>query len=286
MAIHTEWDGRGCDLFVALHALKSHAALQAFAQAFPHRPKILVLTGTDLYRDLARDERARESLLLADRIVALQQAAPEDIPPAFHARTRIIYQSAVVRGEWQPPRHVFRCCVLGHLREEKDPFAIAAALALLPPVMAIDAVHAGRALSDDMARQARDIAARDARYRWVGELPHWGALRLLRRSHALVISSRMEGGAHVASEAIAAGVPVLASDIAGNRGMLGKDYPAYFAVGDAAALARLIERAAGDGAFLAQLAAAIRARRPLIAPAREHRAWRDLLDELGIARKA
>ena len=117
----------------------------------------------------------------------------------------------------------------------------------------------------------------DARYRWLGELPHGAAMRWLARSHAMVISSRMEGGAHVVSEAIAAGVPVLASRIPGNIGLLGKSYPGYYAVGNDRALARLIARARRDPAFLALLEKAVKARRPLTRPEAERSALRALL---------
>ena len=57
----------------------------------------------------------------------------------------------------------------------------------------------------------------------------------------MVLSSLSEGGANVISEAVAAGVPVLASRIDGSVGLL-DDYPGYFPVRDTAALARLLER--------------------------------------------
>ncbi len=55
--------------------------------------------------------------------------------------------------------------------------------------------------------------------------------RLLSRVHLLVQSSVMEGGANAVAEALAAGVPVIASRIAGNVGMLGENYPGYCPVG-------------------------------------------------------
>jgi glycosyltransferase involved in cell wall biosynthesis len=143
-------------------------------------------------------------------------------------------------------------------------------------------VQAGGVLAADMADQARAMEAREPRYRWVGELPHWRALRLMAGSHAMVISSRLEGGAHVVSEAIAQGVPVIASAIPGNRGMLGADYPGYYPVEDAGALAALMRRAAGDARYLAALRDHVIRRRPLIEPERELECWRALLAELGI----
>jgi len=87
----------------------------------------------------------------------------------------------------------------------------------------------------------------------------------------------MEGGAHVVSEAIAAGVPVLASRIPGNIGLLGKGYPGYYAVGNDRALAKLIARAQRDPAFLTSLEKAVKARRPLTRPEAERSALRALL---------
>jgi glycosyltransferase involved in cell wall biosynthesis len=62
--------------------------------------------------------------------------------------------------------------------------------------------------------------AANPRYRWLGELPRWQALRVLARSHVLVLSSLTEGGANVISEALALGVPIVASRIAGSMGLL------------------------------------------------------------------
>ena len=76
------------------------------------------------------------------------------------------------------------------------------------------------------------------RYRWLGALSQAAARRAIARARALVHMSRMEGGANVVIEAVRSGVPVLASRIDGNVGLLGADYDGYFPVGDAAALAR------------------------------------------------
>ena len=65
------------------------------------------------------------------------------------------------------------------------------------------------------------------------------------------------------------GVPVLASRIDGNVGLLGADYDGYFPVGDAAALAALARRFCADAAFAARLRAQCAAREPLFRPAAE-----------------
>ena len=76
-------------------------------------------------------------------------------------------------------------------------------------------------------------------------------------------------------------MPVLASDIDGNIGMLGADYDGYFPLGDAAALARLIERAATDAGFSARLRRQCAARAPLFEPAPSERRCALLADLIG-----
>jgi glycosyltransferase involved in cell wall biosynthesis len=94
-----------------------------------------------------------------------------------------------------------------------------------------------------MANRARKEMNTNKRYRWLGEQTRSRALRILNRSYLSVLSSRMEGGANVLSEAIAASVPILALRIDGNVGILGADYPGYFDVGNTTQLARLLSRA-------------------------------------------
>src|SRR5262249_1291584 len=135
-------------------------------------------------------------------------------------------------------------------------------------------------MSAAMARRARALMQRDARYRWMGEISNRQARRLLARSRALVLSSRMEGGANVISEAIADGIPVLASHIPGTVGLLGTRYPGYYPVGDARALAELMRRCETERAFLERLQRWMTALAPLVDPSRETGAWRKLLREL------
>ena len=122
--------------------------------------------------------------------------------------------------------------------------------------------------------------AANPRYLWRDDVPRAAVQNLLRRSHAMVLSSLSEGGANVVSEAIVAGVPILASRMDGNVGLLGGDYPAYFPVGDTQALARLMRRIEIDRRFVVTLRRAIARRAPLFRPEREVAAWRELLASL------
>jgi glycosyltransferase involved in cell wall biosynthesis len=172
---------------------------------------------------------------------------------------------------------------VGNLRAEKDPFRCAVAARLLPSASRIRITHAGKAHSEEFAEQARAHMLAQPRYHWLGEVPRWRVRRLLSRTRLLVQSSIMEGGANAVAEALAAGVPVIASRIPGNVGMLGEDYPGYYPVGDEKALALLLERAESDSAFYESLKAWSTARRPLTLPEHERNALGDLLKEVGHA---
>jgi putative glycosyltransferase (TIGR04348 family) len=265
------WNGTATDVLIALHAKKSARSALAFRRACPGGRLIVVLTGTDVYRDLARSARAWQALAGADAIVTLQPAALRMLPPPMRRKARSIVQSARAPAASQKQRPTgmpLRVCVLGHLRTEKDPLRAAYALRLLPG-MAIRVVQAGAALDERFAIRARAIASREPRYAWLGDISHRRSLTLLCRSDVLVLSSRMEGGANVLSEAIAAGVPVIASKIDGTTGILGASYPGYFPAGDTAKCARLLRRCANEPAFLRRLRRDVRALRPLVAPGRE-----------------
>jgi glycosyltransferase involved in cell wall biosynthesis len=130
-----------------------------------------------------------------------------------------------------------------------------------------------------MKRMAQVEMRSNRRYRWLGEVSRGKALRVLARSRLHVLSSRVEGGANALCEAIACGVPTLASRIPGSVGILGRNYPGYFTVGDTRGLADLLRKAENDAAFLKRLRDATERLRPLVEPARERESWRLLLEE-------
>jgi glycosyltransferase involved in cell wall biosynthesis len=141
-------------------------------------------------------------------------------------------------------------------------------------------IHLGNALDEALAQEARREMAINPRYRWLGERPRAEALRVLASSRLLALTSRLEGGANVVSEALACSVPVIASRISGSIGLLGEAYPGYFPVGDTEALWDLLRRAEADAGFYRSLACWCERRAALVDPANERRAWQVLLQEL------
>ena len=270
------------DLLIALHARRSAVPLARFCAAHPARPAILVLTGTDLYRDIRTDADAQASLERATALVLLQPAGLAELPPHLHAKAHVIFQSAPAlpqaqRGAASSHHDIL---MVGHLREEKDPRTFMEAASRVTAASA-RLLHIGGALDPALGEAAVATEAKAAgRYQWLGALPHDETRQRLRQVHAMAICSRMEGGANVIIEAVTSGVPVLASDISGNRGMLGDDYLGYFTLGDAPALARLIDQSIHDAAWYAQLRAQCAARAKLFAPEAERAALLDLVDNL------
>jgi putative glycosyltransferase (TIGR04348 family) len=269
--VAVQWQGEPCDALIALHAKRSHDSVARYREKHGAAPLIVTLTGTDLYRDLPDSAEARASLERADRVIVLQDAALAELAPELRRKTRVVYQSADPRRTQRPPAGRFRLAVVAHLRGEKDPLRAAAALGRLPD-QRLELVQIGEALDERFAMEARQWVEREPRYRWLGGMTHARALRWMAESHALVVSSVMEGGANVIAEAARIGTPVLASRVSGNIGMLGQDYPGYYPLADDAALAALMSRAMSDRKFYRQLKTAVRERRGLFAPAAERAA--------------
>lgn len=245
---------------------------------------MLILTGTDLYQDIRRNQAAKASLDLADRLVVLQPTGLDELTSPLRKKTTVILQSAVPpRNQTRPLKSKFEVCVSGHLRPVKDPFRAAMASRSLPEDSRIQITHLGAALSESMQKRAVAEMARNRRYRWLGEVEHAKARHILSRSQLLVLSSKLEGGANVISEAVVCGVPILSSRISGSIGLLGENYEGYFEVGDTDGLSKLMQTCEQEPSFLAQLQKQCADRAYLFTPEKERVALRELLLELKIS---
>jgi putative glycosyltransferase (TIGR04348 family) len=280
--VAVDYDGRPADIMVALHAWRSAGAIAEFRDRYPDNPLVVALTGTDIYRFSVSDPVVTQrSMELADALVCLHDLVHEAIPERFAGKLRVIYQSAPpLPRPRSPSRRYFDVCVIGHLREEKDPLRAALAARELPAESRIRVIHLGKAHDDAWAERARAQMRVNPRYLWKGEVPGWAVREELVKTRVMVLSSIMEGGANVISEAVVAGVPVIASDIPGSVGLLGADYPGYYPVGDTAALTALLWRVETEPGLLERMTRHCMSRAPLFRPEAERESWRSLLARL------
>ena len=274
--------GDRADMMVAVHAWRSLESIRAFSDRYPDRPLVVLLAGTDIYRfQFSHPEETHEAMARADRLICLHELVHRVVPDRFRPKLHVIFQSAEpLPSIRQPSPRWFEVCVVGHLRDEKDSLRAAFAARLVPPESRLRVVQLGKAQDDAWAGAARVEASSNLRYVWRGEVPGGTVRRQFARSHAMVISSVMEGGANVVSEAVVSDLPVIASHIDGNVGLLGPDYDGYFPAKDEKALAQVLRRAECEPAYLPHLLDQCRERRDLFRPEFEKAAWARLLGGL------
>jgi putative glycosyltransferase (TIGR04348 family) len=283
------WDGLDCDVLIALHALRSHACIVRYKDSNPNGFLILILTGTDLYRDLPLYQEVTKSLSTADEIVVLQDKALISVPKKFHAKVRVIHQSApnslATLRDHKTFNSVYSSAtpltitVIGHLRDEKDPFCTVQAVCELSKELPIKVIHLGQAMHESFELNVKQWMQREPRYIWLGEQSHEICMGWLAKSDLMVISSHMEGGAHVVTESISIGTPVIASLIDGNIGLLGDNYPGYYEPGNPKALGIEILKALQDPTYLLNLRTCIEKRRELTMAETEFKMIKELVDK-------
>ena len=273
------WSGEPFDALIALHARRSADSIRAWRDA-QRGPLVLVLTGTDLYRDIDDDATAQQSLRLADRLVVLQELGAQRLPLALRARCTVCFQSCAARRALPKTERHLRAVMVGHLRDEKSPATYFDAARLLAARDDIVLDHIGAPLDAALGAQAAALAREQPRYRWLGALDHAATRRRIQQAHVLVHASRIEGGAHVVAEALRSGTPVIASRIDGNVGMLGADYAGYFDCNDAAGLAAALQRLRDEPDMLRTLARQCRRRAALFEPQRERKTLLTMLAAL------
>ena len=158
---------------IALHARRSAASMAAWRSAYPDRPLLLVLTGTDLYRDIDSDAAAQRSLAAADALVVLNELGAACLPPPLRPRCHVLLQScaarqplpktraASARADGRPPARGEGSADL--LRARRRGWRRAA-------TSRFD--HIGGALDPALGEEAAALQRSQPRYRWLGALPH------------------------------------------------------------------------------------------------------------------
>lgn len=277
-------DNSSYDLLIGLHAWRNaQYVLNAHTQ-HPNKPIVICLTGTDLYRDIYFHSSAQEVLKLADRLIVLHSDGAANLPHSLRKKTRVILQS-LERKKRTPhsPKKSFDVCVVANLRPEKDPFRTAMASRLLPKSSKLRVIHLGDCSNEKMFKRAQAEMKKNYRYKWIGPKPWGQTLREISRNQALVITSKLEGGANVVSESIVESVPVISSDNSGSIGILGKNYPGIFPRGETRALAKLLNRLENESGFSERLRAICQSIAPMFDPHLEREAWKNLFKEMGLS---
>jgi putative glycosyltransferase (TIGR04348 family) len=280
--IAVNYEGEKTDMMIALHAWRSADSIAKYREICPKSPLVLALTGTDINEFIDSDpEMTLASMETADALVCLHDLVVDITPKKFHKKLHVIYQSAPALARPRKPtsKH-FDVCLIGHMRDVKDPLRGALALRDVPENSRLRLIHLGKAHNKSWEKKGLAEMKRNPRYLWKGEKARWQVRKELAKTNLMLISSLSEGGANVVSEALVAGVPLIASKINGNVGMLGKDYPGYYQVGDEKALQELLLKCENDPAFLRDLDKRCKARAKLFKRAEEKRRWKKLLRDI------
>lgn len=279
MAMHTN-EPPPADVTISLHALKTAAATLFFAKHNPDAKVLILLTGTDVNGGIESKPKLAQTVLeLADAVVVAQPACIEDLPPDWRAKVNVIYPSIDLPEPAQidiPEGPLFTN--VGHLRQVKNPHLMFRALQHFEHH--VNAWSIGTDLDSTDGQQAIVNMRADDRYRWMGGCAREEATAWMKHSLATINTSFSEGGANTIIEAIHLGTPVLASDIHGNRGLLGEAYGGYFASDNSEELAALMVRCLDDRAFVERLKAQLAQQKPLFTNEAEVTSWLDLIQSV------
>ena len=268
------------DLLVALGAVKCSGLLLRSYRESPKLPVCVALTGSDL-AGLAKSGVAQSATGLATKVIVFQPAALDLLPKAARRNAEVILQAAQsTRSRPLPRRDSFVVTLAANLRVEKNPLLAARAARLLRPESQVRIEHFGAVLDEALADEARAEMTANGRYHWMGAASPASLRKRLAASQALIVPSDVEAGANIVSEAVVDGVPILASRIPGNTGVLGGRYSGYFTPGDAGELAQLLHELETSPAFARRLRATIDEVAKTLRPSEEKRCWRRVLNDI------
>jgi len=260
-----------------LHARKSHVAIKAVKEQHPDARVILYLTGTDLYRDMVEGcGQCTESLELADAVVVSQEASLNSIPQTYQEKAVVVYNSiSLPEQKVSRRREKDLFVVASHMRAVKQPFMVVDALAGIDDAVRVKLM--GAEIDEGSTIKAREKMLEDERFEYLGTQDYADTIAWMSRSVATINTSLAEGGANSVGESIVLGVPVLASRIEGNIGMLGEDYAGYFSADSATELGELMHRVCSDEVFLAKLEQQVQQRSKKYSRENERKGWLALL---------
>lgn len=287
VAVEEVWyGGVEAPCMVALNARRSAGAVAEYRDACPDGRVVLILTGTDINHAECRDEGSptRRTMADAERLVVLHEVALESVPDSLRAKCEVIYPSVclpdgLVHEVRESER--FQVIMAGNVRWEKNVPLVLDACRLLPAESRVE-VHLYGDADESMVPELLQATAGGAPFQWRGKTGHEDLLRVMAESDLLLNSSLQEGGANALCEAVALGLPVLASEIGGNLGMLGAGYGGYFPSGSVEGLVEGLIRVESDPAYYRLLKSRLKSRAERFAYQREQADWLQLVQaELG-----
>ncbi len=282
-----DYQGDEALCFIALNARRSADAVASFKATHPGMPVIVILTGTDINHAEMEDPDSptRRTMDAVDALVVLHDAELEAVPEYLRDKCHVIYPSVRLppqcyhKSDESDQSRRLNVIMAGNLRSEKNPQLAVDACGFLQEHANILISAYGDA-SGQMAQDMLGASSELMNFDWHGKIDHAALLQKMEHAYLLLNTSTQEGGANAICEAITMGLPVIASKIRGNIGMLGEDYLGFFPSGDARALVELLQHSANDKAFYNTLKSQLADRAPLFTYAAESKAWHALVSEL------
>lgn len=281
VAIHERGDAPiKTKCLIALNARKSAEEIFEFYQRQSQSPIITLLTGTDVnHPDMLKEKSStRKALDLSTTIVSLHDGFSHRIASNLLGKTQVIYPSVVLpESICHAPEKPWSVVVAGNFRTEKNPsLMMDVARQFVNEPLRFDAFGHGGDYLDELEKTAAECP----HFYFHGVQDHSVLLEKMRTARVLLNTSIEEGGANAICEAVALGLPVIASRIVGNIGMLGEDYGGFFPDGDTAALVEILRRVANDSVFYQSLKDQISTRAPLFSHQRETEQWVNLIHRM------
>jgi glycosyltransferase involved in cell wall biosynthesis len=254
------------DLLHSLHAERPREWVKAFLVRLP-RPWVVTLTGTDYNAWYGREApplHLRESLGKAGAIVTFHEEARQAVSGSFpHLRPRLelIPQGVSVREKGtdlpalrerfglEPDAVVF--LMVAGLRSVKNiPCGLKAFTRIEAAFPGAVLLLAGPVMEQAEADRIREMGRALRNFRYLGELPPESIRDLMACSDIFLNTSYHEGMPGAVLEAMAEGLPVLASDATGNRTLVRDGESGFlFPVDDGEALAERALRLCADPAL-------------------------------------
>jgi glycosyltransferase involved in cell wall biosynthesis len=228
--------------------------IAAIAARMRGRPAITTVRGTDVNRaerSLLFRLFLKSTLMLNRYIVVVSEEMRDSLCgrfPLWADRIVFIPNGVSVEGAGSRPpfRSPMRLLTVGSLIRPKRIETLLSALSQIQHIVNVSLRIVGEGPErDNLEEIANRLSIREY-VEFAGSVPPEEVERHLQWADIFVFASESEGRPNVILEAMAAGLPVVATDIPGVRELLGADAGLLFSVGDAPALVRCIRTLISD----------------------------------------